>query len=269
MIELSLEQIRAAQTNDLEAIKALLTALEPRIGQLANRYASNGGQRNADLAEELEQIGRIRAWRCIESFAGTTVAEFFAYVDRYVRGDMDAERRTETRRGVSIETAKRFERCLSVCGGDPYAAEREAVSPSGVLGRERMTPDTAHAARLAWQGLEYLDRPMTGYADVLTIGDLLADTMGVPVDLLEPSDFDRARRNAIREAVHATLARMGRQMAFVLQATYGVGNVPHMPTDAEIATALEVPETRITTIRHKAKARFRELYLTGAHTLAA
>lgn len=263
MIDLSIEQIRAAASNDLEAISAVLTALEPRIGQVANRHATTGGVRNADLFETLEQEGRIAVWECLGRFTGETVAQFFTYVDRTLNGMMGTQRRTETRRGVSAETAKRFERCLSVCAGDPYAAEREAVRPDGVLGYQRMTPDTAYAARMAWQGVDYLDAP-AGSGESRTLGDVVADSYGVPDDLLEPADIDRARRSAVRTAVHATLDRMGRQQAYVLRATFGIDPVPHMERDAEIAEALEIGEHRITVLRSKGKDRFRSLYLAGA-----
>jgi RNA polymerase sigma factor (sigma-70 family) len=258
MINITVEQIRAAADNDLNAITEVLAELEPRIGQLAYKHSTN-----ADMAEDMAQIGRIRAWKCLETFQGSTVGEFFAYVDKYVSGDMSAHRRTETRQGVSPSTASRFERCLSECGGDPYAAEREATRTDGVLGREALSQDMANAARLSWQGSAYLDAPAT--ADGISLGDLLADTLGVPVDLLEAADIDRERRRVIRDQVHATLARMGRQQAFVLRATYGIEPVPHMERDSEIAESLGILDSRVTVIRHKAKARFRELYLIGAN----
>jgi RNA polymerase sigma factor (sigma-70 family) len=271
MIDITLEQIRSAAdksaSDHLTAFGVVLDALAPRIGQVANKYATSGGIRNADLAEELEQIGRIAAWQCIERFTGETVAQFFTYVDRSLNGALDAERRRETRQGVSEDTAKRFERCLSQCSGDPYAAEREAVRADGVLGRERMTPETAYAARLAWQGADYLDAPVhNGHT---TLGALVAETFGVPADLVEAVDITRAERRAIRDAVHATLGRMGRQQAFVLRASYGIEPVPQMGSDREIADALGIEEHRITVLRWKAKARFRELYLAGAPTFAA
>jgi RNA polymerase sigma factor (sigma-70 family) len=264
MIDLTIEQIRAAADNDLNAITDVLAALEPRIGQLATKHATNGGTRNADMAEDMAQIGRIRAWKCLETFQGATVGEFFAYVDKYVSGDMGAHRREETRQGVSESTASRFERCLAETGGDPYAAEREASRVDGMLGRERLTKEMAHIARLAWQGVARLNAPVSTMDDSVSLGDLLADTLGMPEDLIEAADIDRERRHAVRDAVHATLARMGSQQAFLLRATYGIEPVPHMEHDSEIAEALGIAASRVTVIRWKAKDRFRALYLAGA-----
>lgn len=271
MIDITVEQIRAAAdkgaTHHLTAFGAVLAALEPRIGQLANKYATTGGQRNQDLAEELEQEGRIAAWQCIERFEGGSVAQFFSYVDRSLRGVMDDNRRIETRRGVSEDTARRYERCLTVSAGDPYEAEREAVRADGALGRERMTRDMAYAARLAWQGIDYLDAPH-GTGESGTLKDVIADKfIGLPDELVESEDVTRAARKAVREAVHATLARLGRQQAFVLSATHGIDPVPPMEHDREIAESLGIDDprgARITSIRSRGYGRFRELYLAGA-----
>lgn len=271
MIDLSVEQIRAAADKDLEAVTAVLAALEPRIGQLANKYATNGGNRNHDLADELEQEGRIAVWQCIERFEGDSVAQFFTYVDRSLKGVMDDKRRIETRQGVSEDTARRFERCLTVCAGDPYEAEREAVRADGALGRERMTPDMAYAARLAWQGVDYLDAPVPGSngggdgGQDVTLKDRIADRfVGLPEDLAEPADIERGHRKAVKFAVHNTLALMGKQQAFVLRATFGIDPVPPMDSDREIAESLAIEEKRVTVIRFKGKERFRSLYLAGA-----
>jgi RNA polymerase sigma factor (sigma-70 family) len=268
MIDISPEQIRAAAANDLTAIGDVLAALEPRIGQVASRYATNGTTYNANLYEELQQEGRIAAWQCISRFEGTDVAQFFTYVDRTLRGVMDDKRRTETRQGVSNDTALRFERCLSVSGGDPYEAEREATRATGCLGRDRMLPDLAYAARMAWQGMAHLDGPvrLAEVGGAITLGEMVADTYEVAK--AEADDQQRGRRKAIAEAVHTTLSRMGKQQAFVLRATFGIEPAPHMERDAEIAEALDVPEKRITVMRSKGKNRFRELYLAGANGVA-
>jgi DNA-directed RNA polymerase sigma subunit (sigma70/sigma32) len=120
---------------------------------------------------------------------------------------------------------------------------------------------------MAWQGVTHLDAPAPS-GDGATLADMLADTLGMPAELIEASDMNQERRRAIRDAVHATLARMGRQQAFTLRATYGISPVPHMERDAEIAEALGVAESRITVIRCKGKERFRELYLAGALAVA-
>lgn len=263
MNELTIETIRAAVANDMGAVTVVIAAFEPHIGRLAAKYATSGGRYDADRAEELAQAGRIALWERIREFNGDSVGEFVSYMDKWLRGTMAGERREDAQSGVSRQTAWRFSKCLDVTGGDPYAAEREAVRPDGCLGTERMTPETAYAARLAWMGVAYLDAP-EGSEHGATLGDRIADTYGVPDDLLEASDIDAARRRAVRTAVHATLDRMGRQAAFALRATYGIAPVPHMESDAEIGAALGIDPKRIRRIRSMGKDRFRELYLAGA-----
>lgn len=264
MIDITVEQIRAAADNDLEAVTAVLAQFEPHIGRLANKYATSGGRYDADRAEELAQSGRIALWERIGDFNGDTVGEFVSYMDKWIRGTMAGERRDDSQNGgVSRQTVWRFSKCLDVTGGDPYAAEREAVRPDGCLGGERMTPETAYAARLAWQGVVSLDAPGAS-GNEGTLGDTIASTYGVPDDLLEAADINAERRRVQRNAVHATLERMGRQAAFTLRATYGIDPVPHMESDAEIGAALEIDPKRIRRIRSMGKDRFRELYLAGA-----
>jgi DNA-directed RNA polymerase sigma subunit (sigma70/sigma32) len=157
-----------------------------------------------------------------------------------------------------------------LCAGDPYEAERYASSEA-IDSKRRLSKDNALAARLAWQGLEHLDAPAPS-GESATLGERLADS-AVPDDLVEPSDRERERRAAIREAVHATLGRLGAQSAYVLRATYGITPVPFFGStgdgDEELAAALGSTPAKIRVVRSKAKARFRDLYLAGAAELVA
>lgn len=270
MIDLSIEQIRSAQSNDLSAVTQVVEAMDQRIGQLANRHASKGGKLNLDLFEELEQIGRIECWESIAKFGGETVAEFFTYMDRTISGKMGDIRRSETRQGVSAQTSKFFEIALSECGGDPYAAERYAAGEA--FGERKLSKDNAYAARLAWQGMEYLDAPMSGGNDgddTPTLGTLMAQTVpDLPEDLVTSADREAERKRVIRDRVHATLAKLGTQSAYVLRAMYGINPAPFHGFDAqadeEIAAVFGSTPGKVRVVRSKAKARFRELYLMGA-----
>jgi hypothetical protein len=196
------------------------------------------------------------------------VAQFFAYVDRTLRGVMDDKRCEETRRGVSEDTAARFERCLSVCAGDPYAAQAEAVRRDGVLGNQRMSREMAYAARLSWQGVEYLDAPAPGIngggdgGQHVTLGDRIAERAADHEP--EYGDSEGDRRSAVKRQVRTTLDKMGRQQAFVLRASYGIEPVGLLDGDSAIAGELGIAEDRISVLRSKGKSRFRELYLAGA-----
>ncbi|MFF4424182.1 sigma factor [Streptomyces sp. NPDC001549] len=244
-------------------MSAVVQATEERINQLAWKYATGGGRTDSSLAEDLAQTGRIAVWECLSRFSGTTVAEFFTYVDRTLKGVMSDTRKEETRQGVSRSVAAAFESALSMAGGDPYEAERMATMPE-VLGDRRLSADTAYAARLSWQGLEYLDAPLgsgdTG--ETFTLADTLAQQEEVPADLLEPSDFERERRKQTSIRVRQTLRRMSWDQNTILMALTGIVPVSYYGTerDAELAAdhGLQYDQIRIT--RNKAKIRFAELW---------
>ncbi|WP_030244166.1 sigma-70 family RNA polymerase sigma factor [Streptomyces sp. NRRL S-350] len=274
MIDLTEQQIRDAQNNDLDAVTAMVKATEERVVQLARRYASTGGRVDPELVDDLAQVGRITVWEAISRFRGETVAEFFTFIDRTLCGAMSDERKTETRQGVSRQAAADFERALSLAGGDPYEAEFLATTTEA-MGARRMSEDAAYAARLSYQGVRYLEAPLTTTGNVFpgeeaggvrTIGEWLADRLAVPMDLLEPSDFERDRREQTRERVHATLDRMGEQQGHVLKALTGIDPVGYYGTehDDELARDMGIPRARISVIRSKGKDRFRVLWEKAA-----
>jgi DNA-directed RNA polymerase specialized sigma subunit len=266
MIDLTFEQISDAKNNDLSAVTAVIEATEERVLQLARRFAGIGGRLDENLCEDLAQIGRIAVWEGISRFTGSTVAEFFVFVDTTVQGHMSNERKSERRQGVSREVAAIFETALSLANGDAYAAEKIAQDAEMVTAKRRLSPEMALAARLSYQGMQSLDVPVGGGADGLdgdmTLADLLAEKIGVPADLLEPSDFERARRQATTDQVHATLDRMGRQNQIVLKALTGIDPIGFYGTehDEELSTDHGIARNRIKVIRSLGKAKFAEMY---------
>jgi DNA-directed RNA polymerase sigma subunit (sigma70/sigma32) len=129
-----------------------------------------------------------------------------------------------------------------------------------------MTPETAYAARLSYQGVSYLDAPVNNSSAAgegyMTVGDMLADTVGVPAELLEPSDFERARREETRTKVHAVLDRMGKQQQTVLKALTGIDPVGYYgnENDDELAADYGIPRHRVMVIRSLGKTRFAALW---------
>lgn len=273
MIDLTFEQIAAAKSNDISAVTAVIEATEERVCQLARRYATNSGITNASLAEDFEQQGRIAVWEGIARFDGESVAQFFTFIDTTVQGTLAKARRRETRQGVSEAAAYDFESALRQSAGDPFEAQRYAASDA--MGARKMSPEMAYAARMSWQGVEYLDAPIYDAdgsrgqisSDAPALAHFVAETLAMPADLAEPSDYERERKRVIRERVHATLGRMGGQAATVLRATFGIDPVCFYGTenDAEMAEDFGWPRTAVKFARTKGKARFAELWLKGAH----
>ncbi len=257
------EQIAGARNNNLDDITAVLAAMDHRVQWHANHFASTGGRLDHDLAQDLAQDGRMALWRAIERFEGTQAHQFFAFADRTIAGALADKRREMTRQGASRQAAKDFETALSMCGGDPYEAERFCTDPP--TGFRRLKPESAWAARMAWQGLRYLDAP-TG-TDGTTLGDAIADTVGVPTDLIEQSDVERHRRAAIRSAVHLTLTKMGPMQGYILRADFGITPVPLYGPDVpdeDLAADMGVTERQVRQGRYLGRKRFAELYLAGA-----
>lgn len=268
MIDLTPEQIASAKAGDLTATTAVIKATDERVVQLARKYATTGGYTNNDLAEELAQIGRIAVWRCLERFEEPyDVAMFFSFMDQTVSGTLSDARRAEQRHGVSQQAAKDFESALRQANGDPYEAQKFAASDA--MGKRKMSPEMAYAARTSWQGQEYLDAPVydgDGSHNISgnpsNLGDLVENRFGVPADLIEPSDLEKERRAATRERVHGTLARMGQGQRDILKGTFGISPAPFFGTDNEddLADYAGCARTQVRANRVKAKDRFRDLY---------
>jgi hypothetical protein len=261
MMELNEDMVSGAQAGDADALTAVIRALEPRISNTAFKAATGAGGGSASLIEEFEQIGRIAVWTAIPKFRGATVGEFFTFIDRHIWGEIENARHTETRQGISPRVAHDFEGALTACGGDPIAAERHARSDA--MGARKMSPDMAHAARLAWSGRLSLDVPQNpGEPDGGTLGESL------PAELMEPKDRETERQRAIRDAVHASLGRMGAKARAILAGTYGIsGPTPYFGTSAddEFGAFLGLNALQLQSQRANAKRRFRVVYLAGAN----
>ncbi|MFF2039354.1 sigma-70 family RNA polymerase sigma factor [Kitasatospora sp. NPDC058170] len=266
MIDLTEQQIADAKANDLGAVTAVIQATEERVTQLARRYASTGGRTDPELVEDLAQVGRIAVWEAVSRFRGTTVAEFFTFIDRTLKGAMSDERKEETRQGVSRQAAADYERALSIAGGDPYEAEFLATTAEA-MGARKMSPEGAYAARLAYQGVEYLDAPLKAGSDsaedFATLADTIVSETGIPEDLLEAADFVSVARNRTGKKVHRTLRKMSTDQKVVLMALTGIDPIGYFGTenDDELAAFMGLSRPRVSVVRSKAKDRFASLWI--------
>ncbi|MDO0926804.1 sigma factor [Streptomyces sp. TG1A-8] len=261
MIDLTAQQIAAAQNNDLTAVTAVIEATEERVIQLARRYATTGGRTDADLMNDLAQVGRVAVWEGLSRFTGSSVAEFFTFMDRTVSGKLSDERKTVTRQGVSRSIAAEFEKALSMAAGDPYEAER-LCTLTEVMGTKRMTAETAYAARISWQGAEYLDAPV-GENENATVADTLTN---YAIARNEANDelSDRQRENKRR--VHETLDLLPAEQEAILSAEYGIGDFPCVGADdyRGLAEVAGISYTAVESVRDEARKNFKTLYLGGS-----
>jgi RNA polymerase sigma factor (sigma-70 family) len=262
VINLTAQQIAAAQNNDLEAVTAVIEATEERVVQLARRYATTGGRTDTDLMDDLSQVGRVAVWQGLSRFKGSSVAEFFTFMDRTVSGMLADERKVQTRQGVSRSIAAEFEKALSMAAGDPYEAER-LCTLTEVMGTKRMTAETAYAARISWQGAEYLDAPV-GENENATVADTLSDNYALA--RLEANDELSERQRENKRRVHETLDLLPTEQEAVLSAEYGIGDFPCIGADDHrgLAEVSGVAYTALESVRDEARKNFKTLYLGGS-----
>ncbi|MGW2380220.1 sigma-70 family RNA polymerase sigma factor [Streptomyces sp. NPDC001658] len=266
MTHLTHSQISAAKANDLEAVSSVIKETDSLVNARARHYAGSAMENGNTLAEDLAQAGRIAVWQCIGKFDGDTPQAFMAYIDRHVNAAMMEALRAETRPGVTARAAKDFETALVLAGGDPYEAERLAVSKA--MGDRKMTPEHAYAARLSWLGLDYLDRPVRGEdGEPLTLAVKLERETGIPAELISAADVAAHRRTVIRDQVHKTLGALSERQRHVLKAGFGIVPVAlYQPgaDDDELAGDMGATRYQVQQARTKGTKRFAELYRAGA-----
>lgn len=177
---LTIETIRAAQANDLEAVTEVIKATETRVDSLARKAASrmapHGGPRFYDYADEFAQVGRVAVWDLLKRFTDETVESFERYVYTTVETTLkDAVRAQRNGAAGADENAvKVFASVLEAAEGNVYEAAKlaQTMPPKG----KRLSAERAEAARLAWQGAVSLDKVVVN-AEVEDGNNTLQDTL--------------------------------------------------------------------------------------------
>lgn len=233
MSALTIETVRAAQANDLDAITTVITETESRIAKLADRAARRmgaAGARTDEYREEFMQVGRVAVWEAVPRFHGDTLDAFFAFIYRTVETALLDAVREERNGGVDKEAMKTFGRMLEEADGDVFLAEKlcQTVPPKG----ERLSADRAHAARLAWEGPVSLDAPATvtdapwdGGA-VGTVAENVHSTYGLPEDLVTAEDTQREADRVKHAYVTSILDVMGENQRVVIRNSFGIAGCP-------------------------------------------
>ncbi|QAX94032.1 hypothetical protein SEA_EURATIS_37 [Streptomyces phage Euratis] len=162
---LSIDTVRAAQNNDLEATADVIAHLESRLealaGKAAQRMAPHGGPRFYNSKEEFLQVARVTVWEALSRFTDTTVEAFEKYMYVTVATALQDAVRNERNcaAGADENAMKTFATMVEAADGDVYEAQKlaQVLPPKG----RRLSPDRANAARLAWQGALSLDKVTT------------------------------------------------------------------------------------------------------------
>lgn len=233
MSALTMQQVRAAQDNDLDAITAVITELEPRLHALvfkAARRMAHGGDRLAQYQDDFMQVARVAVWEAIPRFHGDTIDSFYAFIHRSVEGALKDAVREERNGGADRAAMKIYGAMLEKADGDPYLAEKfcQTIPPKG----ERLSADRAHAARLAWEGTLSLEAPARtadGPWDGAQIGSLVENIhsdYGVPEDLVTVEDRRRESDRVKHAVVNSILDIMGEKQRTVIRNSFGIAGCP-------------------------------------------
>lgn len=244
MFSITVDQIRAAQQNDLGAVTAIIAETNAFVVQEANSAASRRGEYSAERAEDLAQEGRIAAWEAVGAFKGDTVGEFVNYMTRTVRFAISQSAMSQEGHGVSRASMERFARALRKANGDADEAIR--LCTSAEAGRERMSMDTARAARLATL------QPAVSLESL---------TYAPTDDEPEPQD-DAARSRQTGYQVRTVLGMLGATQRLVLSAMTGIGEVPEygVSNDHEMSADYGLGVSTIQQARARGRVRFAALY---------
>jgi hypothetical protein len=264
---LTMDQINAAQNNDLSAVEAVVSAMESRIQTVAQAEARRLNRDATYFTDEFAQEARIAVWEALPRFTGETVDDFFGFMHKTLCGVLKEAASEERNPGADRDALKIFATWVKRCGGDVALAEKmcQTVPPEG--GR-RLGRDRAHAARLAWQGTSSLDNTFGGDdEDDFTLTNTLASSLGIPEEFITSADISAEDKRQNHAIVHAVLDSMGALEASVLRGNFGIGGHPlfgyarNDNQDAEFAAFLGKTEKQIKTARAKGLMSFAKRYI--------
>jgi hypothetical protein len=272
---LTMDQVRAAQANDLSATTAVIEAAESRVQRLAEKAARrlyDGRDTYMNAREEFEQVGRIAVWEALPRFVGDSVDVFYGFIYATVEAALLDAVRSERNSGADDSAIKVFASMLEMADGDVYLAEKlsQTVPPTG----RRLSADRANAARLAWQGVHSLDTPSEKMgSDELVRGttasskyETLASAYGVPEDLVTAGDLSREESRVKHAVVHGILDVMGQNQRDVIRHSFGIGGVTyygHGDSGDDLGLAAELATTvgKVRDARSKGLRAFAKRYV--------
>jgi RNA polymerase sigma factor (sigma-70 family) len=290
---ITMDQIAAAQDKDLNAMAAVISATESRIGVLARKYARQLSTARSgsytDHLEELSQVGRIAVWEALDRFKGDSEDAFYGFVYSTVEGSLLDAVRSERHHGAGVDkdAVKVFGAMLEKAGGNVLLAEKMAqtVPPKG----QRLGADRAFAARASWQGTYSLDFPSPallvdarayeasgGNNKPNSLADVLPDpnAFGVPEDLIEASDLNAEASRVKHAVVHAILDVMSPQQSAVLRHSFGIGGATFYGhgasgDDEGMSAETGIPVKAIREARSKGLKVFAKRYIKAVATSEA
>lgn len=199
--------LASAKAGDKDAAASILAELEGRLGSLARRAANRAeGDASEGLraaySEDLLQEAALITLERLATYEGQNLDSFRAYAFRYVELELPARAR-DLLNGSDDDTdgKKLFAQMVkhfravdtrhNLAEGDYVNMAESAVQDKALVAalnngayksRVRMSPDAAHAARLAYQGVVSIFTPVGGEDGEATLADTLAGVAAADVD---------------------------------------------------------------------------------------
>jgi DNA-directed RNA polymerase specialized sigma subunit len=265
-VEITLEDIKAAQAGENWAIELVLGTLQGNATKIATTHAYRwpGGD-FADLVEEFKQVANVAMWGALDKFDADSVDKFYAFMHRKAEYAV-IDRFTEMRHpGSDRESIQIFAQCVRMAEGDLDLAESLCQSTKFTTNR-RLGKDRAHAARLAWTSTVSLDAPLNtrdDSDDVATLADYLVSKTDLPDELITSDDLAKQQRELRIELVNVVLNSMSEAMQTVLKATYGIAPFGEYGTehDEELAALVGIPRRQVGDKRSKSHLAFAKRFV--------
>lgn len=234
-VEVTDEQIKAAQGGDSAAMWEVVEALDPMLKGLIRAAAPAASREDAeDLLQEARAVV-VQYVRDYNSSASSAKLSSFLYqvVRRRIR---EEHVRSTTALTIDATTALEVRRALWEADGDHEAAWK-AVEGGGRRGR--MTRERFTAIVDALAGTERLDAPVGGDTDgdTLTLSDVVADPFADLTTSLERQDYARW-----------LMTQISARQSYALRAYHGVG-MTAIP-DAEAAEEMGVTRNNLRQLRN-------------------
>lgn len=184
---ITLDQIHAAQNNDLDGISAVLAEMAERIDRLASQTASSMGTnpaRYADYVADFRQDAHVALFEYLPRWEGDSADAFCAYLYGSIAGVLKVKAHAERNPGADRDAMSIFKAMMVAADGNVYEAEKlaQTLPAKG----KRISADRAHAARLAWQGAISIDKQSGDDEQGLSIADGLVAPQDEPEDVVRP-----------------------------------------------------------------------------------
>jgi RNA polymerase primary sigma factor len=256
-IEVTDEQIHAAQAGDNDAMWEIVQAVDPMLKGIIRTAAPGASAEDAE--DYLQEARAVLIQHVLDYDSSSSAAQLTSFVYRAARRAVaEADVMSKTPLSIDPTAAIRVRRALWECGGDveqAWTTFRDAASPT-----KRMSRELFIAMVEALAGAECLDAPVRGgrtgesaSADY-TLSDTIPDPSSQTTDSVERRDLARW-----------LMTQIPQRQSLALRAFYGVGMT--RTTDHDVCADMEINGAALRRLR--SRGVFSARCVADAHGLVA